>query len=84
MVALRLQTVPAKPLPAQSLLQLCPSPETPRDVWGTHSGLSSPHPTHNQDQTEAEGVAPVAQLRSGRSVGCCEMTKAHMLLTSIC
>lgn len=46
-------------------------------------GLSPPAPTQHQKQEEAEGVAPVAQLKPGRNVGCCVMTKAHMLITSI-
>lgn len=39
-------------------------------------------PTQHQKQT-AEGVAPMAQLKPGRNVSCCVMTKVHMLIASI-
>lgn len=76
----------AAPTLVGALRWCLPEPETSRScLWDLVClWLSPPAPARHQKQEEAdEGVAPVAQLKPGSSVGCWVMTKAHMLITSI-
>lgn len=89
-VALGADTVSAEHLPVVWRSSSCWTATVvpPRDgklLWDpVYLCLSPPAPAQHQKQKEAdEGVAPVAQLKPGRNVGCCVMTKAHMLITSI-
>lgn len=83
-MALGAETTPAERLAAEThwtAVVFLETENSRKHLWDLR--LFVVVPTQHQKQEEAEGVAPVAQLKPERNVGCCVMTKAHMLITSI-